>query len=178
MERTLKKAVSSWLKAESSDDPNRAEVALRRVFLRLPRYAPPATFLAGVLARLGMAPAALLAAPKLTLRWKAAIAASFALVALTGGVLPRMLGALWAGLGPGKLIDLVAGAVVSLSARLAEGVTVWSTLSGVARTVSESLASPSMMAAVATAALVSAVAFRLLHGLLISERNTRYAQPS
>lgn len=178
VERNLKKAINRWLKAEQRDDARGAETALRRVFLRLPLHAPPAGFVAAVLARLGMSPARLLAPPRMTLRWKVAIAACFGLVALAGGLLPSTLGALWAGLGPSKLIDLGAGLLVGLSARMAEGLLVWGTLSGVAQTVSESLASPRIMAAIATAALVSALALRWLHGLLIPERNTRYAQPS
>lgn len=179
MDRRLGKAIDSWLNAERANNASRAELALRRVFLRLPRYAPPPGFVADVLARLGLAPVRLLAPSRMTLRWKAAIGVSFALVALAGGILPRTLGALWAGLGPGKLIDFAAGALVGLSARLAEGMAVWGTLSGVARIVSESLASSSMMAAIAAAALLSAAALRLLHGLLITaERNTGYARPS
>ncbi len=176
MERTLKKAINNWLNAELGDDPYRAESALRRVFLRLPRYAPSADFVAGVLSSLGLASTGLLAVPRLTLRWKVAIVVCFVLVALAGSLLPGMVGALWAGLGPGKAIDLAAGLVVGLSARFAEGVVVWGALSGVARTVSESLTSPSMMAAIAAAALISATALRLLHGLMLPDRNPRYVQ--
>lgn len=178
MHRRLEKAVISWLKAERGRDPNRAEAALRRVFLRLPLHAPPAGFVAGVLARLGMSPVGLLSPPRLTLRWKVALGVCFALVALTAGSLPRFVVALWTGLGPGKLIDLGAGALVDLGARLAEGIAVWSALSSAARAVSASLASPTMVAALAAAALISAAALRVLHELMLPERNARYAQPN
>lgn len=177
MERALKKTVVTWLNAEGEADPNRAETALRRVFLRLPRYAPPAGLLTAVLGRLGMEPRGLLSAPRLTPQWKALMAVAFALVAVLGGAMPRLLGALWIGLGPGRAIDLTAGFLVGLTARLAESVLVWGALSGAARIVFESVSSPQMMTAIAAAALVSAAALRLLHGLLLSERNSRYAQP-
>ncbi len=176
MERALKKAVNTWLKAEAGADPDRAELALRRVFLRLPPVTPPAGFSAAVLARLGIAPQALFAPLRLAPQWKAVLAVSFALVAILGGAMPRLLGTLWIEVGPGRAVDLLAGALVSLTARLADGAAVWTALTGVARIVSESLYSPQMMTVVAAAALLSAIALRLLHGLLISERNPRYAQ--
>ncbi len=177
MYRSLENAVNSWLRAESGDDPNRAENALRRVFLHLPRYAPPAGLVEAVLERLGLPPAGLLSPPRWTLRWKAALGVSFALAALAIGVLPRFLAALWTGLGPGVAIDLGAGVLVGVSARLAEGIAVWGALSDVARAVSASLASPTTGAALAAAALISALALRLLHTLMLPERNVRHAQP-
>ncbi len=175
MYRSLEKAVNSWLNAERGGDPNRAEAALRRVFLRLPRYAPPPGLLAGVLARLGMSPVSLLTPPRLTLQWKAALGVCFALTALAAGTLPPVVAVLFTGLGPGAMVDVGAGVLVDLSARLAEGVAFWGALSGVARAVSVSLASPAMLAALAASALISAAALRLLHGLMLPERNARHA---
>lgn len=176
MYRSLEKAVNSWLKAESGGDPNRAEMALRRVFMRLPSHAPPPGLVEAVLRRLGLSPVGLLSPPELTLSWKAALGLCFTLAALAAGVFPRIVAALWTGLGPGKVIDLGAGLLVDLSARIAEGIAVWGALSGAARAVSASFASPAMVAALAASALVSAVALRLLHTLMLPERNGRHAQ--
>ncbi len=178
MTRRLEKAIASWLNAERGSDARRAELALRQVFARLPLYAPPPEFARRVLAPFAGSAWALSAPLRLTLRWKVVLASCFALVALAGGTLPRLLVELWAGLGPGKVIELAASLLIGLSSRVAVGITVWDALAGVARTVSASLASPSMMVAVAAAALLCAVALRWLHGLLIPERNTSYAQPS
>lgn len=77
---------------------------------------------------------------------------------------------------PGKVIDLGAGVLVNLSARIADGIAVWGAFSGVARAVSATLASPATVAALAAAALISAVALRALHTLMLPERNVRHAQ--
>lgn len=173
MTRALEKAIKNWLEAERGGDPARAELALRRAFLRLPLHAPPPDFAATVLGHLGITVRAF--APRLTLRWKVALGACFALTALAVAILPRFVADLWIGIGPSKLVELGAGLLVSLTSRLAIGITVWDALSSVARIVSISLASPQMMAAVGGAALLCAVALRWLHGLLISERNASYA---
>lgn len=171
MDRRLKNAVETWLKAESGDDPNRAETALRRVFLRLPLPMPPADLLDHVLAALGFERRRLFASPF----WRVAAALCLTVAALVSMVLPGLVGSLWTGFGPGKAIDVGADLLVATSARVAEASAVWETLSGTARLVSPSLTSPTMMTLVVALALVSALALRLLHGLLISERNAHYA---
>jgi hypothetical protein len=176
--RALEKAIKSWLRAERAGDPNRAELALRLVFTRLPLPAPSPDFARRILARLAGSAWALAVPPRFTLRWKVALGSCFALIALAGGVLPRILIELWAGVGPGKLIELAASLLIGLSSRLAVGIAVWDALVGVARTVSASLASPSMMLVIAASALLCAVALRWLHELLLPERNASYAQPS
>lgn len=174
MERRLKKTVRSWLNAEDAGDANRAEAALRAVFLRLPTYLPPADFVDRVLLRLGIRPESLAAHKGLTLQFKALLGLCYLLAALAVVWLPGLLGSLWTGLGPGKAIELGAGVLVSLTERLAEGIAVWGTLTGVARVVSSSVASPAVLAAIAAAGLIGVIAFRLLHGLLVSEKDAHY----
>lgn len=177
MERRLKKAVRSWLDAESARDANRAEAALRAVFLRLPVYAPPSDFVDRVLLRLGIRSEELTAHRGLTLQLKGVLGLCYVLAGLAVMWLPGFLGSLWSGLGPGKAIEVGAGVLVALTERLAEGIAVWGTLSGVARVVSTNVASPAVLSAVAAAALIGVIAFRLLHGLLVTEKDARYVQP-
>ena len=143
MERRLKKTVRSWLKAEGAGDANRAEAALRAVFLRLPAFGPSADFVDRVLLRLGIRPESLAAQRGLTLQLKAVLGLCYLLAAVAVVWLPGLLGSLWSGLGPGKAIEFGAGALVGLTERLAEALAVLGTLSGVARVVSASARSGS-----------------------------------
>ncbi len=174
MERRLRKAVVTWLEQERGGDARRAEMALRRVFLRLPLPTPRPNFTQHVLARLGL----LLTPASFSLRWKVAVSLCFALVALASTVMLPFLAELWTGLGASKIVELTAGFVVALSGRLAASIIIWEALVSVSTAVSASLASPTVMTVIAVAALVCALATRWLHGLLITEGNSRYVQSS
>ena len=180
MERRLKKTVRSWLEAEGTGDGNRAEAALRAVFLRLPSYRPSADFVDRVLLRLGIRPEGLASSRGLTLQFKLALGLCYVLAALALVWLPGILGGLWSGLGSGALLGLFNGVLVSLTKSWSQGMVVWETLTGLARAVSAGLASPTVFGAMALATLVSAVALRWLHELLVSDsvsdRNARHVQ--
>jgi hypothetical protein len=177
VERRLKKSIESWLNAEGGGNAQRAEAALRAVFLRLPALTPPADFVDRVLVRLGIRPESLATHRGLTLQFKFVLGLCYVLAALAVIWLPGVLAELGSTFGSGLLISFLTGVLVSATKLLSQGVVVWETLTGLARAVSASLASPTVFAAMATTILVSAIALRLLHDLLVSDRNARDAQP-
>lgn len=171
----LQMTVARWLAAESGADRRRAELALRQVFLRLPVPTPAPDFVDRVLWRLGLLPQPAPAAASFGFRWKAVLAVCWTLAALATTLMPQALGALWVGLRPGKLVDYSAGLVVMVSERLASGLAVWETLSGVVAVVVSRLSAPTLLAASLVAALISIAAFGVLHGLLSPQRSSHYA---
>lgn len=175
MERKLRKAINTWLEAERGADPNRAESALRQVFLRLPLHSPPVDFVDQVLLRLGIRPAELSTPFAWRLRWRFAAGLCLGFLAIGATALPRLVAFLWSAFGPGQAVDWGASLLVGLSARLAHGLVLWDALSTVAQTVSSSLFSPTILAALAASVLLGAGALRLLHLLVITERT--YVQP-
>ena len=174
MERRLRKAVASWLAAERGADGDRAERRLRNVFLRLRRPAPPTGFVGAISNRLGLPVTGLARRPG----FRAAALLVLTLTALAVQVVPGILAELWAGFGPGKLIELVAGGLVVVSSRVAATLAIWETVGATWRLVAPDLAQPAVLWLVGLCTLVSAGALRLLHELLVSERSSLYVESS
>ena len=175
MNRKLRNAVFTWLRLQREGDDSRAEGALRSVFSLLPPESVPAGFSSRVLAQLGIAvaPAPQPAwRPNWVLRW--VLCSCLLLGTWLTWFLPEVLPSVLALANPSWLIEFGMGAVVAITRRLTEGLIVWRVLADVSSRLTSILASPQYLAVLSSAALLSILAFRTLHGFIASERSSRY----
>ncbi len=172
MSRRLHRALRSWMRLELRGREERAEEALRRVFLSLPDLPLPAGLADRILARAGLSPAPA-AVPSLGLRL--AVALGLLLVGLSVAVLPETLTTAAGLLQAVSWTEVALAALVGLAQRVGEGVAVWRALSDVGAIVAEALSSRTVIAVLTSSALLSAGAFRMLYGLMMQERRSHYA---
>lgn len=175
MNRNLKNAVRHWLYLESSDRPESAEDALRRVFSRLPAEPVPVGFADRLLARAGLAPVGA-STPSWAAFWglRAALSLCLSLVALFFLAIPSYLPALLGIFNPSRATEMGVSALVGFFHQLGVGLVVWRALSTVGAIVSSTLSSPQYLAALSLAVLLSIGALRALHEVIITERSSRY----
>lgn len=170
MKRKLHRTMAEWLRLERAGSERRAERALAGVFAALPRVAPEPGFarrvleLAGLRRRRG--------SDLQGVRARGLVAVSAALTAVALAFAPAVLAALGAAIRPVLLVRFAAGTLAAGIQRLAEGFTVWETLARISSAVGGALDSPVMMATLTLCALISLGAFRLLKGLMVSERSS------
>ena len=176
MKRKLEKAVIHWLRLQREGrDEAAAETALRNAFSLMPYGAVPSDFSARVLAQLGIrAPLASVPVwrPNLVLRW--VLCSCLFIGAWLTWFLPEIFPSLLALLNPSRLADLGVGTFVTAAQSFGEGLVVWGALADISSKLAEVLATPQSLAVLASAVLVSILAFRTLHGLIASERSSRY----
>lgn len=176
MGRTLHKSVRQWLHEERLDRLDSAEQGLRRVFAQLPLPGPAPGFADRVLARAGLAPEPLLFGSISTAwAWRLAIALCLVLVTVTVLLTPGIVYVVFGSLKGDSLAQIGTAALVGFLQRFGEGLAVWQTFSGAGRILASTLNTPSVYAALIFGSLFSIGAFRLLHGLMISDRGTSYA---
>lgn len=175
MSHRLHKAIQRWLRAERSGGDARAEKALFRVFDRLPLDGPSTAFVGRVLAGVGFAIPGPQARDLTGLRWRALAAACLILAAGALTFVPSIAQAVWVGLGSGTWLDLGMAAFLGLVAGLVQAVALIGTLIGTLHTVGGAFASPTVLAMMAASAFLSLLAFRILQGLMASQRSTHHA---
>lgn len=175
MRQYLHLAVSEWLRHENEDRDWQAEESLRGVFAHLPEEPLPAGFAERILARAGLAPIAAPAQPWAAV-WtlRATLSLSLALGALFLMLLPGYLPSLLGIVHPGRVAEIGVTALVGFIERLSFGLVFWRILSDVGAVLASAVSSPAFMAAAALSIVLSVSAFRLLHGLVVSERSSYY----
>lgn len=178
--RDLRRA---WLDAEAGDNAAAAEAALGALFAALPLEAPGADFAAGVLARLELAGATAAALPALPARrpihsaaerlaaaWLAAMSlGTLVLASLTVTVLPRV------GLTDG--LRAMSRLVAETWQWIGAGLLLWERMAEAGRLVAKIIQVPEIAALMLLSLLTAAAAFRLLHDILVPDRNQNYAKP-
>ena len=176
MGRKLHKSVRHWLQEERLDRLDGAELGLRQVFAQLPLAGPAPGFADRVLARVGLVPEPLLFG-SISTAWalRLAIALCLVLVTITVLVTPGIVYVVFGSLKGDSLTQIGTAALVGFLQRFGEGLAVWQAFSGAGRILASTLNTPSVYAALIFGSLFSIGAFRLLHGLMISDRGTSYA---
>lgn len=168
------RAIARWLEAGAPDSgTSELEAAWTGLLAELPDEAPSQAFANRVMQRVrGVRGAARDLSPRLRL----VLAACLALIAVSTLALPMVLIAV--PLPVGGLIDALAVAVKAGAAWIAQGLSVWRFLAGVAQTASVVLATPQATAFMASFALLSAAALRLLFELTRHDRRIADATSS
>ncbi len=164
--------MNRWLRSERDAD-GVSDRALRRVFQALPAPPLPAAFTHRVMLGAGLELPRRAAAP---LAWRIALAVALGLAALATAAAPRFVLGLLRQISPGDVLRFAAGAVVETCQRLAEGLSVWQTVSSIGATFSEVLSTPPILAFLLAATLLSASGFRMLYGLLAIDRRSENAR--
>lgn len=175
MSRKLRSAVRKWLESERSGREEDADKALFQVFARLPEAPLPAGFADRVLARAGVAPLpqrARLTFPAWALR--GLVLVCLLLAGMSALLLPTLLPALAGLFHPRLVLEVGLEALVGLLQRLGAGLAYWRAMSQVGGVFSSLVTTPPLFTALVTGILLSIGAFRLLHGLMVSERSIRY----
>lgn len=171
MRRNLE--LDSWRRfreAEAAGRPADADLALRELFLSLPRLAPSPGFADRVLARIARRPS-IFALPAV----RFGLAASL-LVAALGAVLIAPMALPLAGLvGPGGVISAAISGLAGLGVRAASGLATWSSLSSVAGAIGRVALHPPILALLLLQFAIAAVALRGLVALAPSTRSSHHA---
>jgi len=169
-DRRFRRAVASWLRLERLHRERGAERALAGVFAALPRVVPGADFAARVLERAGLRRRR--GNDLQGARTRGLVAACAALSALAVAFVPGLLMVLGTAVRPALVVRFVAAALAAGIQRLAESFTTWETLVRVSQAVGAALDSPWILTTLTLCALISLAAFRLLQGLMVSERSS------
>jgi hypothetical protein len=166
MSNRTHRAIERWLEAGAPDSAApELEAAWSALLSELPDEGPSPAFAGRVMQRVAEARHA---ARDLSPRLRLVVAACLALMGFSALVMPVVLIAL--PLPVGGLIDGLAAAVKAGAAWAAQGVSVWRFLANVTQTLSVVLATPQATAFLASFALLSAAAFRLLFELTRHDR--------
>jgi hypothetical protein len=167
MSNRTHRAIERWLEAGAPDSAApELEAAWSALLSELPDEGPSPAF-AGRVMQLAVAEVRH-GARDLSPRLRLAVAACLALMGFSALVMPVVLIAL--PLPVGGLIDGLAGAVKAGAAWAAQGVSLWRFLANVTQTLSVVVATPQATAFLASFALLSAAAFRLLFELTRHDR--------
>jgi hypothetical protein len=172
MSRRLHRTVDRWLRAESATTDD-SDTGLRRVFQALPAPRLPDGFTDRVMLGAGLELPRRATAP---LAWRMALGGALALSAAAAATAPKIAFGLIRQVSAGDILRVVAGAVVETCQRIAEGLAVWQTIDSVGETFAQVLSTPSILAALLAATLLSAGGFRMLHGLLAIDRRSENAR--
>ncbi len=175
MNHRLKKAVFSWLRLQSEGRDDQAEAALQKAFSLMPVESVPAGFSSRVLAQLGIRVTPVpepIWRPNWVLRW--VLCSCLLLGSWITWILPEIFPSILALANPMKIADVGVGTMVAALQRLGEGLVVWRVLADMSTKLTLALTSPQSIAVLAMGALMSTLAFRALHGLIASERSSRY----
>ncbi len=164
--------IDSWRRfraAEAAGREAEADLALRELFLALPRLAPAGGFADRVLARVRRP--SVFARPAVRFGLAAAL-----LVAALGAALVAPMALPLAGLvGPGSVLSLAIRGVAGLSVRAASGLATWGSLVGAVEVVGRAMLHPSVFALLLLQFALAAAALRGLRALVPSTRSARHA---
>ena len=175
MNRKLKKTVFDWLRLEAAGREEQAENALRRAFSLMPAETVPAGFSSRVLAQLGLRVAPVpdpMWRPNWVLRW--VLCSCLLLGAWLAWFLPEIFPSLLTLANPSRIAEFGIGTFTAAVQRFGEGLIVWRVLADTSAKLVSALTSPQSLAILAFGALLSTLALRTLHGLIASERSSRY----
>lgn len=176
MGRKLQKSVRHWLHEERLGRQEGAEAGLRYVFAQLPLPGPAPGFADRVLARVGLTPEPrLLGTLSTAWAWRLALALCLVLVTITVLLTPGFVYVVFGSLKGDSLAQIGTAALVGFLRRFGEGLAVWQAFSEAGRILASTLNTPFVYAALIIGSLFSIGAFRVLHGLMISDRGTNYA---
>jgi hypothetical protein len=168
-----RKRIEEWIRRGAPETAGpELETAWTDLFAALPDLGPSAEFTGRVMRRVGEARRS---SRDLSPRWRFALAAGLALCGLFALCLPAVL--LAAPLPVGGLIAAVTALVKVAAAWGAQGLAVWRFLAGVAETASLVLATREAIAFLASFAMLSAAALRLLYELTLYDWRTAGAAP-
>jgi hypothetical protein len=173
----LKKAVLDWLRQEQVGSDQGAERALHQAMSKLPGTPIPVGFAERVLVAAGITPEAErkgLQDPAWALRFTLAV--SLMLSGLAALLVPGLLQPTLGLLQPARLVGVILGGLVAFFQRLGTGLAYWRDLTEAGAVVASVFSSPTFLGAVAVGVLVSLIAFRLLQGVIDSERSARYVR--
>ncbi|HLE85710.1 MAG TPA: hypothetical protein VJG13_15315 [Thermoanaerobaculia bacterium] len=163
-----RKRIERWLEAGAPEAAGPELEAAWSVLLReLPEEAPSPAFVAAVLQRVAEVRGA---ARDLAPRWRLALAAGLALFGLSALALPAVL--LAVPLRVGGLVAVVGGAIKAVAGWAAQGIEVWQALASFAGKVTLVVATPQATLAMASFAVLSALALRLLFELTLHDRRS------
>jgi len=177
VQRRLKKAVQNWLEQERDGSEQASEQALRQVMSRLPGAPIPVGFAERVLVSAGIAPdpgRTGLLDPAWALRFTLAV--SLLLSGLAAVLVPSLLQPTLGLLQPARLVGVVVGGLMAFVQRLGAGLAYWRDISEAGAVLSSVFSTPTFLGVMAASVLLSLVAFRLLQGLIDSERSARYVR--
>jgi len=173
--RKLKKAVFDWLQLQNEGREHQAEEALQKAFSLMPSEVIPSGFSSRVLAQLGIGVVPVpdpIWRPNWVLRF--ALCSCLLLGAWFAWILPGIFPSILALANLSTIAGVGVGTMVAAAQRFGEGLVVWRALADISSTLMLALTSPQSLAVLAFGALVSILAFRTLHGLIASERSSRY----
>jgi flagellar biosynthesis protein FliQ len=177
VKQSLKKAVLDWLQQEQAGSEQGSEQALRQAMSRLPGSPMPVGFAERVLVAAGIAPQTertALQSPFWALRFTLAV--SLLLSGLAAVLVPSLLQPTLGLLQPARLVGVILGGLVAFFQRLGAGLAYWRDLAEAGAVVASVFSSPTFLGAMAVGVLVSLIAFRLLQGVIDSERSARYVR--
>jgi hypothetical protein len=195
MERPNDDLLDRWLRAEDEGSDAEAEAALTALFAALPPSAPPLGFAERVLIRANIAGLAGIAVPGrrrspwrsratallpafLDSPWgRASLVFGLVMAALGLPFLGSALSVLVGSLRPALLAPTLARVLTETSGWVITGLRLGRWLAAFARSLMTPLESPAVALAMGGCLLISALALRLLHGLIQRERNYSYANP-
>lgn len=175
MSQKLKKAIFSWLRLQHEGRDDQAEAALQKAFSLMPPESVPAGFSGRVLAQLGIGVTPVFQKiwrPNRVLRW--VLCSCLLLGAWTAWILPEIFPSILTFANLTRPVEMGVGTMAAAAQRLGEGLVVWRVLADVSAKLVSALTSPQSIVVLALGALMSTLAFRALHGLIASERSSRY----
>ncbi len=175
VQRKLKKAVQNWLEQEQTGSDQGSEQALRQVMSKLPEAPIPVGFAERVLVSAGIAPdpgRTGLLNPAWALRFTLAV--SLLLSGLAAVLVPSLLQPALGLVQPARLVGAILGGLLGFFERLGAGLAYWQTLSEAGGVLASVFSSTTFLSAMGAGVLLSLIAFRLLQGLLDSERSAQY----
>jgi len=164
--------IESWRRFREAEAAGRAadaDLALRELFLALPRLAPASGFAGRVLARVRRP--SVFARPGV----RYGLAAALVIAALSVALLAPMALPLAGLIGPGSVVSLVIRGVAGLSVRAASGLAIWGSLAGAVQVVGRAMFHPPVLALLLLQFALAAAALRGLRALVPSTRSARHA---
>lgn len=171
----LNNALSRWMMHERRGDETGAEKALGELLRGLPLAVPARGFAERVLRVAGVAAAPRPAAwSSRAWPFRLVLGTSLLLGGLAAAYLPGLFLTLADPLDPRRPVEWSASLLLGASRGLAEGLGWWDRLAELGIAVGRALATPGAAALLALCALASAIAFRLLCGLMTPERRHRH----
>jgi hypothetical protein len=163
----LKQTMRRWLLAERSGTVAAADRALRDLFSVLVDPAPSAGFADRVMLRLAPMPEA----GRLALGWRLTLAACLVVAALSVAYLPLVVWPLAEFVRVGGLVQLLGTALAAASRALVDWLSFWQSLAGVNIVLMTVISKPSVAAMLFAVAVLTAISFRILSGLMVAKRS-------
>jgi len=168
MRDETRERIERWLRAGAAEDAGPdVEAAWTGLLAALPEIEPSPELTDRVMRRVAEVRSA---ARDLSPRWRFALAAGLALCGVSILSLPALLFA--APIPVGALIAAISGGVKAAAAWAAQGISVWRLLADIAETTSLVVATPEATTFLASFAVVSAAALRLLYDLTLYDRRS------